>query len=76
MRSYRPKLLRTGAAAARIRNEVLDMLVNIMTGRGAEVEAEVFWNGVRCDANAMRGSKRIGATPDAASADPRRRSQT
>jgi hypothetical protein len=43
MRSYRPKLLRAGTAAARIRNNVLEVL-----GVGAEDELEedeVFWDG-------------------------------
>jgi hypothetical protein len=44
MRSYRPKLLHAGSAAARIRSEVLDVLMK--TGRGAEAEeGEVFWDG-------------------------------
>ena len=41
MRNYRPKLLREGTAAARIRSEVLDVL---NTGPGAE-ESKVFWDG-------------------------------
>jgi hypothetical protein len=52
MRSYRPKLLRVGTAAARIRSEMLDVLMKTVPGADAEGgpmgEAEVFWDG--CDA--------------------------
>jgi len=48
MMCYRPRLLRAGTAAARIRSEVLDVLVQ--TGRWAEGgligEREVFWDGL------------------------------
>jgi len=50
MRSYRPRLLRAGTAAARLRSEVFEVLVQ--TGPGAEAkggpigEAEVFWDGI------------------------------
>jgi hypothetical protein len=49
MRSYRPKLLRAGTAASRIRSEVLDVFVKTEQGAEAETEeGEVFWDG--CDA--------------------------
>jgi hypothetical protein len=52
MRSYRAKLLRVGTAAARIRSEMLDVLMKTVPGADAEGgpmgEAEVFWDG--CDA--------------------------
>jgi hypothetical protein len=52
MKSYRPKLLRAGTAAARIRSEMFDVLVQ--TGRRADAnpeggpmgEGEVFWDGI------------------------------
>jgi hypothetical protein len=49
MMGYRPRLLRAGTAAARMRREVLDVLVQ--TGRwveGGELigEKEVFWDGL------------------------------
>ena len=56
MRNYRPKLLREGTAAARIRSEVLDVL---NTGPGAE-ESKVFWDG--CGAGRRLNLK--GEVPD------------
>ena len=56
MRNYRPKLLQEGAAAARIRSEVLDVL---NTGPGAE-ESKVFWDG--CGAGRRLNLK--GEVPD------------
>ena len=50
VRSYRPRLLRAGTAAAQIRSDVFDMLVQ--TGRWADAEGgppgemEVFWDGI------------------------------
>ena len=50
MRSYRPRLLRAGTAAARIRSDVFNVLVQ--TGRwvdaeGAPIgESELFWDGI------------------------------
>ncbi|KAN0132431.1 hypothetical protein V8E53_009857 [Lactarius tabidus] len=52
MKSYRPKLLRAGTAAARIRSEMFDVLVQ--TGRRADAnpeggpmgEGELFWDGI------------------------------
>ncbi|KAN0130512.1 hypothetical protein V8E53_011598 [Lactarius tabidus] len=52
MRDYRPKLLRAGTAASRIRSEMLDVIVK--TGPGVQAEAEggpidegeVFWDGM------------------------------
>ena len=45
MKSYRPKLLREGTVAVRIRSEMLDVL---STSPGSDDEGEVFWDG--CDA--------------------------
>ena len=56
IRNYRPKLLREGKAAARIRSEVLDVL---NTGPGAE-ESKVFWDG--CGAGRRLNLK--GEVPD------------
>ena len=48
MRSYHPRLLRAGTAAAQIGSDVFDMLVQ--TGRWADAEGgplddrEVFWD--------------------------------
>jgi hypothetical protein len=50
MRSYRPKLLRAGSAASRIRSEMLNVLVKTGSGAQAQVECgpisegEVFWD--------------------------------
>ena len=50
MMGYRPRLLREGTAAARIRSEVFDVLVQ--TGRWTDAkgepmsEREVFWDGI------------------------------
>ena len=57
MKSYRPKLLREIAEAARIRSEMLD---EVDTGPWAEGEGEVFWGG--CGAG--RRSSQKGGTPD------------
>jgi hypothetical protein len=56
MRSYRPKLLHMGTAAAWIRSEMLDVLVKMVLWVDAEGglmgEAELFWDGC----NAVRRS--------------------
>ena len=54
MKSYRPKLLREGAATARIRREMLNLLM------GADGGEEVFWDG--CDA--VRRSKQRSEAPN------------
>ena len=55
MKSYRPRLLRESAAAARIRSEML----NLLTWADGS-EEKVFWDG--CDA--MRRSKQRSEAPD------------
>ena len=53
MKSYRPRLLRAGTAAARIRSEIFDVLVQ--TGRWEDTDGEpmgkreVFWDGISSD---------------------------
>jgi hypothetical protein len=50
MTSYRPRLLRAGTAAARIRSDMSSVLA--LTGRGTDTEGgiigdgEVFWDGI------------------------------
>jgi hypothetical protein len=50
MNNYRPRLLRAGTAAARIRSEVFDVLVETARRADAEFrptcESEVFWDGI------------------------------
>ena len=50
MSSYRPRLLRAGTAAARIRSDVFDVLVQTARRADAEDEpideCEVFWDGI------------------------------
>jgi hypothetical protein len=52
MKSYRPKLLQAGTAAARIRREVFNVLVQTGQRAGADFEGglmgenEVFWDGI------------------------------
>ena len=57
VRSYRPKLLREGTVAARIRSEMFDVLTAGAEGKG---EAEVFWDG--CDV--VRRSNWRNVAPD------------
>ena len=59
MKSYRPKLLREGTVAVRIRSEMLDVL---STGPGSDDEGGggVFWDG--CDA--VRRSSQRSEAPD------------
>ena len=53
MKSYRPRLLCAGTAAARIRSEIFDVLVQ--TGRWEDTDGEpmgkreVFWDGISLD---------------------------
>ena len=61
MKSYRPKLLREGTVAARIRSETLDVLDVLSTGPGLDDEGGVFWDG--CDA-VLRSSQRSEAPDD------------